>query len=270
MSDSVNKVTIYKIKEIEDFDILSFSGYTKVAEGEVSEREMQFKYKLFFLNHFTKTPQWFDVFSTLDISEEHIPIIQTPGFIMVVRLLESHYALTGGIGHIRLREALAIEPRFGVILAEKILSLPELKRLTQKDTSGVVNFLDRAFRSKYNPECDVSNLKRILTNMGGKLSEQNRHYATIGKSIQAGNALTVTGAKTFYQLLSFLVEVDGLWRTGERIIKIPQLRCMEKRFELDLINSLDKKLIEDICSLPTDDNMLFLDIEDMGYLPDRI
>lgn len=270
MSDSINKVTIYKVKEIEDFDIISFSGYTVVAGGNVSERETQFKYKLFFLNRFIKTPQWFGVFSTLDIPEERIPVAQTSGFIMVVQLLESYYAFTGGIGHIRLREVLAIEPRFGVILAEKILSLPELKRLTQKDTSGVVNFLDRAFRSKYNPEGDVSNLRRILTNMGGKLSEHNRHYATIGKSIQAGNALTVTGSKTFDQLLSFLIEVDSLWHTGERIIRIPQLQCIGKRFEPDLFNRLEEKLIEDVCSPPTDDDSLFLDNEDMGYLPDRI
>lgn len=276
MSNSILKVTVYKIKEMKDFDNLTFSGYTKVAEGEKSESNQFFEYKLFFLNHFTKTPDWFNVFSNLDISKNHIPVSQMTGFIMLVKLSKSYYAFTGGIGHIRLRETQSIEPRFGVTLAEKILSLPELKGLTQKDTSGVVNFVDRVFRSKYNPNGDVNNLRRILKNVRGKISEKNKLYVTIGKSIQAGNALTVSGAKTFNEMLKFLITVDDLLINGQRTIHIPQLQCIEKRFEADLINRLESKLVEDICGLSNNNNIsksensLFLDNEDMGYLPDRI
>ena len=270
MSDTIQKITVYRIKELASFDDLSFSGYTKVFEGTKQIGNHILEYKLFFLNHYKKTPQWFNVFSELEIAPEHIPVAQTTGFIMTVKIAESYYMFTGGIGHIRVRESMTIEPRFGVILAEKILSIPELKGLTQKDTSGVVNFLDRAFRTKYNPQGDVSNLQRILTNIRGKLSDENAHYETIGKSIQAGNALTVNGAKTFDDLLDFLIQVEDLWQNGERIINIPQLRCIEKRFEPELIERLENRLIEDICSLPNNENTLFLDNEQMGYLPDRI
>ena len=227
------------------------------------------------MNHFTKTPGWFDVFSDLNVDRAYVPTSKTAGFILAVKFTDANeestvYAFTGGIGHIRLRESLAIEPRFGVILAEKILSLPELKGLTQKDTSGVVNFMDRAFRTIYNPEGDVNNLRRILTNVRGKLSEGTRFYNDIGKSIQAGNALSVSGAKTFDELLSFLIKVDDLWRNGQQNIRIPQLQCIEKKYDPDLINSLENKLIEDICSMPNDNNTLFIDNEEMGYLPDRI
>lgn len=275
MNGSIKKITIYKIKDENTFESLAFSGYTLVSEDTRNIGDTSFEYKLFFLNRFPKRPDWFDVFSDLDIANDNIPTSQTTGFILAVKFSGANdestvYAFTGGIGHIRLRESLAIEPRFGVILAERILSLPELKGLTQKDTSGVVNFMDRVFRSTYNPEGDVSNLRRILTNVRGKLSEENRFYNDIGKSIQAGNALTVTGAKTFGELLSFLVKVDGLWRNGQQNIRIPQLRRIEKKFDPDLINSLENKLIEDICSMPNDNNALFLDNEEMGYLPDRI
>jgi len=275
MSGSIKKITVYKIKDDSTFEGLAFSGYTLVSEDTRNIGDTSFEYKLFFLNRFSKTPDWFDVFSDLDIANDNIPTSQTAGFILVVKLSGDNgestvYAFSGGIGHIRLRESLAIEPRFGVILAEKILSLPELKGLTQKDTSGVVNFMDRVFRTTYNPEGDVNNLRRILTNVRGKLSEGNRFYNDIGKSILAGNALSVTGAKTFGELLSFLVKVDDLWRNGQQNIRIPQLRCIVRRYEPDLIGNLENKLVEDICSMPNEDNTLFLDNEEMGYLPDRI
>ena len=162
MSDTINKITVYKLN-IEDIEGLAFAGYVKVKDDFYSYTDRECEYKLFFLNRPPQNPSWGNVFQTLDIDESLIPKIAVGGFIFIIKINESYYAFCGGIGHIALKKKIKIIPRFGVKLAEKILLPSNLKGLTQKDTSGNVVLIDRIFRgTRYNPNGDINNLKRIL------------------------------------------------------------------------------------------------------------
>jgi uncharacterized protein (TIGR04141 family) len=210
--------------------------------------------------------------STLNIGEGKIPNTLASGFIMLVRLNNSSfYGLSGGVGHIHLKKNCKIEPRFGITLAEVILSFAELKGLEQKDTSGEVNYLNRAFRGRYNPDGDFNNLKRVLTNVRGSLRKGNEFYEEIGRSIQASDALSVNGAKTFIHIFKLLVIIDELWVSGEKKMSIPQLEHINKKFNSELLETLEKELIRTLCNYSQDDaSSLFLDNEEIGYLPDRV
>jgi len=271
MPGTISRVTVYKLK-VEAIDGLGFSNYEEVKDASYSLGQEQYPYKLFFLKQFQTQVDWFEVFNELDLEAESLQIPQklNAGFIFVVKVNESFYGVTGGLGHIHLKKAVDIEHNFGIDIAEKILSLPELRGLAQKNTSGIVNSLDRVFRGRYNPNGDIDNLKRVLTHIRGKLNKKNAHYEIIGKSIQASDALSVNGTKSFREIIKFIIEVDRLWQTEEKKIKIPQLEFIDKKFYPELILTLEQKLIEAICSYSEEENSLFLDNDTIGYLPDRV
>jgi len=269
---SINKITVYRLN-IEDFDNITFQYYKMVKSDVFSIDSNDYYYKLFFFTPVSKTANWFPMFAGLGLTimSNEVPATQVSGFILVVKVQNSYYAVTGGVGHIHLKKAVTIEHRFGIILAEKILSLPELRGLSQKDTSGIVNYIDRVFRGIYNPSGDFNNLKRVLTHVRGKLKKENRYYSSIGKSLQASDALSVHGRKQFSDILKFLIKVEELWNSGDRSIAIPQLECIDKKFHQGLLGELDGALINTLCSYSEEnENQLFLDNQEIGFLPDRV
>ena len=270
--ESLSRVTVYKLK-LNAYADFSLSNYDEVASGKKSVGGEQFSYWLHFLKQNARPPKWFKVFEHLNLK---LPNNRTPntliaGFVLVLKHKASFYAITGGIGHIHLNKAAEIEHRFGIDLAEKILSLPELNGLIQKDTSGVVNRLDRVFRGSYNPGGELDNLRRVLTHIRGRLGKKSKHYETIGRSIQAGNALTVNGAKSFDQLFQFVLSVDKLVRSKQKQLTIPQLAHIDKKYNAALLAALESALVEQLRRYkPDEEARLFLDNEEIGYLPDRI
>lgn len=175
------------------------------------------------------------------------------------------------LGIFHLRKHLSIEHRFGIELAQKILAIPELRGLSQRDTSGVVNTLDRVFRGPYNPHGDINNLKRVLTHVRGTLKKQNPLQAKIGSSITASDALTVNGSKRFPDIVSFLTEVEHLAAQKSTKLSIPQLEHINKKHHHMLLAELESALVEKLTNYNADEiHTLFLDNEDIGYLPDRI
>lgn len=275
MSDSsINKLTVYKVS-VQEFDSLEFDGYDEVKSEEIKKSDIEYNYKLFFLKQqFPVTVDWYKFFNGLDlqIAENKIPKKISSGFIWIVGISDSFYAITGGTGHFALKknEKITIEPRFGVDIAQKILSIPELSGLVQKDTSGVVNYLHRMFRGRYNPSGDINNLKRVLTHVKGKLSKENKFYEEIGKSIQASDSLVVNGKKDFDSTIQFLKKIEKLSHLQTKLIEIPQLQCISKKHDSALLNALNLALAEKIKTDTFEDRSLFLDNEEIGYLPDRI
>ena len=271
-TDKINRVTVYKLK-ITSYSDFSLSNYDEVAKGQKTVDGKRFSYWLHFLKQSPKPPTWYTVFQHLPLTlpnNKH-PRTLVTGFVLIVKLKSSFYGITGGVGHIHLRKAVDIEHRFGIDLAEKILSLPELRGLIQKDTSGVVNRLDRVFRGSYNPGGELDNLKRVLTQVRGRLGKKSQHYIPIGKSIQAGNALTVNGSKSFEDIFTFLLAVDKLARAKNKKLIIPQLTHIDKKFHGTLLAELEQELTAQLRQYDRDKNAhLFLDNEDVGYLPDRI
>lgn len=270
--NSIDRVTVYKLK-INDFDEVSLSNYGMVKDSQYTLNQKEYSYRLYFLKQFPKPAKWFEVFSVLepDVINGKVPETLVAGFVLIVKIKESFYGITGGVGHIHLKKNTDIEHRFGIILAEKILSLPELKGLVQKDTSGVVNYLNRVFRGQYNPNGDINNLKRVLTNVRGKLRKKSEFYNSIGKSIQASDALSVNGSKTFEEMIIFLEKVDGLWTSDSKNISIPQLEHIGKKLDAELLSELQSQLIERLCNYSSENDInLFLDNESIGYLPDRV
>lgn len=271
--DSLPRVTVYKLQMTVPSD-LALKKYDKVADGTKTASGRSFKYRLYFLRQSSSPPpQWLKAFEhlPLQLNQGKKPVIHLPGFVMLVWSQKDFYALCGGQGHIALRAENSIESRFGTILSQKILSMPELRGLVQKDTSGVVMRLDRVFRGSYNPHGEIDNLRRVLSTVRGSIDKTNKHYADIGKSIQAGNALTVSGAKTFDELFKFIASVDKLWKSKTTLIDIPQLEHIGDKTDPALVSSLQDALIDAIAAYkPSIDMSLFIDTEDDGYLPDQV
>ncbi len=271
--DAINKLTVYKLKQavLDSIEILSFK---EVANGKWKMNQEKFHYRLFFHKSGPHTVGWLSVFQKslkLDLKSKDIPESMTSGFILIVQVKKSYYAVTGGVGHFHLRKHLTIEPRFGIDLAQRILSLPELRGLAQRDTSGIVNTMDRIFRGPYNPMGDINNLKRVLTHVRGTLQKTNTLQATVGRSIQASDALTVNGSKTFDDIIKFLIQVDTLWARGKVKLTIPQLEYINKRTNSALLHQLELQLVLMLSRYnPDETHSLFLDNEDIGYLPDRV
>ena len=269
---SINRVTVYRLK-LKSHQGFALKEYDLVCEGSGTVDGQSYKYWLHFLRQSAKPAGWYKVFESLPLNlpNNKPPKTLIAGFILVVQINSSFYGITGGVGHLHLGKAVEVEHRFGIILAEKILSVPELRGLIQKDTSGIVNRLDRVFRGSYNPKGELDNLRRVLTNVRGRLDKKNQHYERIGKSIQAGNALTVNGAKTFDELFAFLFAVEKLWASKKKQLTISQLAHIDKKFNGPLLLALETTLVEQLRGYKAGEQVnLFLDNEDIGYLPDRI
>jgi len=271
--NKISRVTAYKL-QIGDFNEVELKSFYLVTQDKSEIDQIECEYQLHFLNQYIKEASWFGVFREQfsDLVEDVVQQVLMSGFILIVKVNgSSFYGVTGGGGHFHLKNACKIEPRFGIDLAESILSLPELKGLVQKDTSGEVNYLSRAFRGLYNPNGDVNNLKRVLTHVRGSLSKVNEFYELIGRSITAGDSLSVNGAKSFNDILRFIINADHLWLSGEKKINIPQLEYIDNKRDSELSTNLYEKLVECLCYYSRDETKnLFLDNEEIGYLPDRV
>lgn len=270
--NTIQKLTVYRITE-STLDSVVIPSYKLVSSDTYLVDEQAYQYRLFFYKSDPHQTGWMPVFLPLNLQLEKkdIPKTIVSGFILIVQIGTSLYGVTGGIGHIHLRKHMSIEHRFGIELAQRILSLPELRGLSQKDTGGIVNLLDRVFRGIYNPHGDINNLKRVLTHVRGTLQKQNPLQAKIGHSIQASDALTVNGRKRFKDIITFLVEVDRLVTLGFNKITIPQLEYIGKKAGGELFKELEIRLIDTLSKYNADEmHTLFLDNEDIGYLPDRV
>jgi len=270
--ESIKKLTVYKLAPVL-LKLTNIPGYKLVADGKWNYKRNDYAYRLFFHKEGPHPPSWLAVFNSLHLAlnKRDKPQTMSSGFILLLEVDSVLFGITGGTGHIHLRNSLTIENRFGIDLAERILGLPELRGLTQRDTSGVVNSLDRAFRGVYNPEGDINNLKRVLTHVRGTLQKTNPLQATIGRSIQASDALTVNGRKTFEDIIRFLIEVNKLIARGKTQLRIPQLQRIDKKTHATLLDHLEIQLTRTLLKYkPDDTHSLFLDNEDIGYLPDRV
>lgn len=270
--NTIKKITVFKIIA-DSIDAVSLPKYRLAKSDTVTIEKTAFPYRLHFLTEPPREAAWYAVFRplTLALDSKHIPKTMVSGFVLVVQVGKSVYAVTGGIGHVHLKTATKIEHRFGIELAERILSLPELRGLAQKDTSGSVIALDRVFQGIYNPVGDLSNLKRVLKLVRGTLGKKNPHYISIGHSIQASDALTVNGTKSFQGVIDFLVKVEKLAQSATKQIKIPQLSQIDRKSNASLLEALDDELVQTLRDYSPDTTInLFLDNEQVGYLPDRV
>jgi len=270
--EAINKLTIYKLANVA-LKSIKIPGYKSVAIGAWPLGRKKYPYRLFFHKNGPRPAGWLAVFQPLNLklAKKDIPETMTSGFILLIQIAGSLFGITGGVGHVHLRKYLSIEHRFGIDLAQQILSLPELRGLTQRDTSGIVNALDRVFRGIYNPQGDINNLKRVLTHVRGTFQKTNPLQATIGKSIQASDALTVNGSKTFADIIKLLLEVNKLVAHGRTKLRIPQLEYIDKKVQSTLMVQLEVALVNTLLNYKADEtHTLFLDNEDVGYLPDRV
>ncbi|MYD31432.1 MAG: hypothetical protein F4201_01705 [Nitrospira sp. SB0677_bin_15] len=269
---TINKLTVYKLNNVA-LNSVTIPSYRLVAEDTWNANDKTYPYRLFFHKRGPFPAPWLSVFLSLplNIAAKDLPQGIVSGFILLIHVENSVYALTGGVGHIHLGKHLSIEHRFGIELAQRILAIPELRGLSQRDTSGVVNALDRVFRGPYNPHGDINNLKRVLTHVRGTLKKQNPRQATIGRSISASDALTVNGRKQFSDIVTFLVEVERLMKHETPRISIPQLEHINKKHHNALLSELESAMVEKLRHYNADEtHTLFLDNEDIGYLPDRV
>lgn len=195
--DVLHKLTVYKLSNTA-LGSVAIPSYKLVSDDDWKIGDKSFPFRLLFFKKGPFQAPWLSVFEPLKLALalKDVPQSVVSGFVLFVQVDKSLYAVTGGVGHIHLRKHCQIEHRFGIELARRILAVPELRGLSQRDTGGVVNALDRVFRGLYNPQGDINNLKRVLTHVRGTLQKQNPLQAKIGRSIRASDALTVNGSKT--------------------------------------------------------------------------
>lgn len=268
--DKISRVTVFRMK-IESNTELVLRGYNLVHSGAHKATDKSLRFWLYFLDSPRRAPKWFSLFASLELPKENIPKTQDTGFALLIQVGKSFYAVSGGLAHIELSSQNKIEHQFGSIMAEKMLSLPELRGLVQRDTSGVVNRLDRNFRSSYDPGGEIDNLRRVLSSVRGRLDKENPLYSAIGKSITAGNSLTVNGSKSLAEIFQLVAKIEEIWQVSEKRISIPKLEQIEKKFHGPLLLTLEERLVSTLASY-TKGASLILDSDDLGFffLPDRV
>ena len=266
-ADTTGRMTVYRLKTQEVLDAASVDGYDKVAAG--IEEQSQFQYTLWFGDFGLRTPDWFPPFNSI---VEEAPKVKQAGFVLLVNTATATYACTGGLGYHKLLECFPIKPRFGIAVAKKVLAVHNLKGLVQKNASGIVNNLDRAFRGAYNPQGDIDNLHRVLTQLRATFSKNSNEYAQIGSSIRAGDSLVVNKTRDFAGIFAFIKSVDDLWNSDADGLAIPELEHINPKHQKALIARLDQTLAIAIRSIaqPGPRPDLFLNNVGMGYLPDRV
>jgi uncharacterized protein (TIGR04141 family) len=271
--DTIHQVTLYKLKDFVNLDDIGFADYERVFIN----KSTQPNFAIFFLLAEEQSVNWYNIFNSIEINlskfSEDAPKVKHSGFIFITNIDESSYACTGGLGFHALNRECKIEPRFGISIAKKILLPTQLKGLVQKDSSGILNSLDRVFKGSYNPTGDIDNLHRVLTNIRAsalpneKISDSD---IEIGRSIKAGDSLNVTGQKDLKELITFINHVDVIWkRDSDNSLEIPELEYINPKHEKELIDNLNDALSNKIMNKEnlTD---LFIDDMDIGLLTDRV
>ena len=148
----LNRLTVYKLPP-QNLSAIAVPSYKLAATGKLTVEKQKISYRLLFYKKGPYAPSWFSTFESLNLTlpQKDWPETMISGFILLAHVGATVYAVTGGIGHIHLRSRVPIEHRFGIDLAQRILALADLRGLVQRDTSGVVNVIDRGFRARYNP-----------------------------------------------------------------------------------------------------------------------
>lgn len=268
-SDVLHKLSAYRL-EIDRIDTLAFQGFREVDADTSTIDKQEFEYRLFFNKRVQKNASWYPAFSHLQLQNKDIPKTMNAGFILLVKLPNACYAVTGGVGYLQLRKTVEVTYQFGIELAKRILSEQELRSLAQRDTGGNVNAIDRHFRGRYRPQSDVNNLRRILKNIRGQLSKtRNPLIKRIGSSIQGTDALSVNGSKSFNDILRFLTATEELWQNGKDRIIIPSLEQLDKKAHADLVAELQNALIGNLVAYDADDpQLLFIEGEERNVFDD--
>lgn len=267
----LSRLTVYKLPA-QDMAAITIPSYKQAAKGKLTVAKQEISYRLLLYKKGPYAPSWFSTFDSLKLTlpEKDWPETMSSGFVLLVHVGSTVYGVTGGVGHIHLRSHVPIEHRFGIELAQRVLALANLRGLVQRDTSGVVNTIDRGFRAKYNPKGDLNNLRRVLKNVRGAFEKKDPLYKKIGSSIHASDALSVSGRKDFQAILSFLIELENVWRAAPRQITIPQLEHINKKAHGPLMDDLEAQLVAELAAYEADTSQsLFLDNRDIGFLPDR-
>lgn len=270
--DIAKQITLYRLKDTVDLDTVEFPNYEKVH----SKNGKSIKTALFFLKTQGSDASWYKVFATLnpDLSSfsSKPPHVQYSGFIYLMKTNSSTYACTGGLGFHALgsSEGYAIEPRFGIIIAKKILNSEHLRGLVQKDSSGILNSLDRVFKGNYNPAGDIENLHRVLTHIRASVVKQSELYKEIGSNIKAGDSLHVSGQKDINGIHEFIIKVEQIWNEERSdTLTIPELDYIKPKYESNLIAALNASLRQHLVDNPSTRSIFFDDME-IGFLPDRV
>ena len=283
LGDSINRVTVYRLKKALSTTAGQYidNYYEAFTNDEFGSDSLGIKYSLYFQAQDIKDPKWLDLFNRLALkypeSEGHDkPQVAQSGYILLVNIVGTTYACTGGSGHFKMQDILDIEPRFGIEVAKRILKPGELRSLSQKDTTSFVHSLERAFRSQYQPKNDTDNLHRILTSLRGRLEKsREKERREIGTSLKASDSLSVAGKKNLDAIFEFLQMVDKLLSTQpssqETTLDVPELSWINPKKEISKIESLLQSLCNtliDIYKGNVTEYNLFIDSEDIGFLPE--
>ena len=103
--ESLSRVTVYKPNIATNAD-LTLKKYDQVAHATKTVKGKSYEYWLHFLRSKAHPAEWFSAFkdlTSLTLWKGKKPLTQVAGFVLLVKLDNEFYAITGGIGHIALR-----------------------------------------------------------------------------------------------------------------------------------------------------------------------
>lgn len=99
--DIIHKLTVYKLNN-DTLNTATIPSYKMVAETIWNESNKNYPYRLFFHKRGPFTAPWMAVFAPLQLNVPQIDLPQNivSGFILLIQIETSVYAITGGVGHI--------------------------------------------------------------------------------------------------------------------------------------------------------------------------
>jgi len=244
-----NKVNIYKIANIFDFDTVDFDD----LDGFVKEFEDATR-KLFIRRLKPGTPNWLTYLKPLISSNVDQIKNYNSSFILIIKHNVNIYALSGGHAYSKLEKY--IEADFGVRMALKMIKEKGILALNQRSLKGSTRQIYRAVIG-YDPIFDKDNFTRVLNSLEGTGEFEGRTFRIIGKS-----ALALRTTKDIARLSEVLAEIEAIANQSEKI-HFPKSFIVEK--EETIVNELNDEMLKMVSAYwrgNSDRDRLYLEFKD--------
>ena len=108
--ESIKKLTVYKLAPVL-LKLTTIPGYKLVADGKWNYKRNDYAYRLFFHKEGPHPPSWLAVFNSLHLKldKRDLPQTMSSGFILLLEVDSILFGVTGGTGHIHLRNSFTID-----------------------------------------------------------------------------------------------------------------------------------------------------------------
>jgi uncharacterized protein (TIGR04141 family) len=245
----VSKIVLYKLNSA--FTKAELSEYQRVGTGQKDG----WNYEIFVKAIENHSPSWQPLIEDLVSSE--LPKNSYASLVILFSRENSIFALTAGYGYVDVRNF--SEDNFGIDVACKSLDPSKLDNLFQKVPTGSVYGLSRTLRGKYMPANDIINERSVLKSLKGKTLN-----GALGATVEGRTSLSISGKKSFDDVIRILTEVEEIQRKTSRTVEIKGLEEVSKdtreKLHAQLLNVITIGQFDNIL-LGYDDELIYSNCE---------